>query len=260
VGYEKRFNPSIQASKTEDKFVDFILDGQPEPPLYFARMKRQNKEGPPLLQGKLPEPRRLFANELRELTDDDNAIVVDTRGQEAFAEGFLPGSLSAPVDKQFNTVAGSYIRENQSIYLIIEERHLKQAIRDLIRIGLDNIEGFATPQSLDIYHEKGYGELDQLPVIDFEKVRERQDRGDRRILDVRKYSEYQQGHLPNAINKAHTRLLETADDLDKEPTYMVHCQAGGRASVAAALLKSMGFKVEWVNDHFDRLQKTLVKQ
>ena len=46
VGYEKRFNASIQAALDgEDHFVSAILDGQPEPPLYFARMKHLNKHG-----------------------------------------------------------------------------------------------------------------------------------------------------------------------------------------------------------------------
>ncbi|MGH7539581.1 MAG: MBL fold metallo-hydrolase, partial [Gemmatimonadota bacterium] len=41
VGYEKRFSPAIdRARRGEEPFVRFILEGQPEPPLYFARMKR----------------------------------------------------------------------------------------------------------------------------------------------------------------------------------------------------------------------------
>ena len=43
VGYEKRFNTSIQAAiEGRQTFIDSILDGQPEPPLYFARMKHEN--------------------------------------------------------------------------------------------------------------------------------------------------------------------------------------------------------------------------
>lgn len=40
VGYEKRFNASLApAREGEDAFVQTILSGQPEPPLYYARMK-----------------------------------------------------------------------------------------------------------------------------------------------------------------------------------------------------------------------------
>ena len=65
VGYERRYNPAILAGQRgEDAFVESILEGQPEPPLYFARMKFQNKEGPALFGG-LPRPRKLSAGGTR---------------------------------------------------------------------------------------------------------------------------------------------------------------------------------------------------
>src|SRR6185503_6824539 len=46
LGYEKLFNWAFQVD-SEDTFVRMVLEGQPEPPRYFARMKRINREGPP---------------------------------------------------------------------------------------------------------------------------------------------------------------------------------------------------------------------
>ena len=45
LGYERRFNWAFKA-KTENDFVANVLAGQPDPPPYFAMMKRLNKEGP----------------------------------------------------------------------------------------------------------------------------------------------------------------------------------------------------------------------
>ncbi len=46
VGYERRFSPALaDVRRGEQVFVDAILEGQPEPPFYFARMKKENKEG-----------------------------------------------------------------------------------------------------------------------------------------------------------------------------------------------------------------------
>jgi hydroxyacylglutathione hydrolase len=42
LGYEKLFNWGL-AEKNEDRFVEQVLAGQPEPPRYFATMKRVNK-------------------------------------------------------------------------------------------------------------------------------------------------------------------------------------------------------------------------
>ena len=62
VGYERRHSPAL-AHRSEEEFVDFILEGQPEPPLYFARMKELNREGPPVL-GPFPTPQRIDTHTL----------------------------------------------------------------------------------------------------------------------------------------------------------------------------------------------------
>jgi len=55
LGYEKRFNWAFSVND-EDTFVQAVLEGQPEPPFYFAEMKRVNKEGPSILKPRtLPE-------------------------------------------------------------------------------------------------------------------------------------------------------------------------------------------------------------
>ena len=54
LGYERRFNWAFTA-KTEAEFVANVLSGQPDPPPYFAVMKRINKEGPPPVSDR-PDP------------------------------------------------------------------------------------------------------------------------------------------------------------------------------------------------------------
>jgi len=55
VGYERRFNWALEDMK-EDEFIGRVLTGQPEPPKYFAEMKRVNREGPALLGARsMPE-------------------------------------------------------------------------------------------------------------------------------------------------------------------------------------------------------------
>ena len=47
MGYERRYNGALRGAikGSEEAFVKEILSGQPEPPRYFARMKRDNKAG-----------------------------------------------------------------------------------------------------------------------------------------------------------------------------------------------------------------------
>ena len=248
VGYELKHNDSLAHASSEEAFVDFILSDQPEPPLYFARMKRVNKEGPALL-GDGPQPEALTSEDLGELAGRTDVALVDTRSPDAFFDGHLPASLLAPMNKLFPTVVGSFVEEDTPIYLIIEEDRLEEAITELIRIGLDEIVGYATPETFEAYAAEG-GELASTETIDFETVEERLDAEEARVLDVRGRSEYEEGHLPGALNHAHTRLLPEMEEIPRERPLMVHCKTGGRASVSTALLERAGFDVSFIDDSF----------
>lgn len=250
VGYELRFNPSILASDTQQQFVDFILEGQPEPPLYFARMKRDNRGGPAVL-GSLPAPAKMEAGELASHSEKEGSVVVDTRERTTFMDAHVKGSLLSPLNKSFNTVVGSYVRENEDIYLVIEEENIDEAVRDLVRIGLDNIKGYATPAEVEAYLDDT-DTAHSVDIIDFEETADLLGHKAYAVLDVRKATEFQEKHVPGALNIAHTRLLDREDELDREKTWLVYCRSGARASVAAALLDRDGFNVKYINDHIDR--------
>jgi len=242
VGYEQRFNSSIRASIDEKTFVDFILDGQPEPPLYFARMKRDNKIGPKVL-GSMPEPKKMTVSEVAAKIQAEDSIALDTRVRGDFMKGHLKGSVLSTLNKQFNTIAGSYVTEEQDIYLVIEDDKVEEAVIDLIRIGLDNVVGYVTPAEVEAYDA-----LISTDTIDFNEVESLMNTGDYQILDVRKKTEYDEGHHPEAINIAHTRLLNRLNDVPSDKPVLVHCKSGNRASFATSLLERKGFDVKFIDD------------
>jgi len=246
VGYELRYNPSINASESEQEFVDFILEGQPEPPLYFARMKRDNRGGPKVL-GDLPHPQKMTVEGLSNRARQEGSAVVDTRERTDFMDGHLKGSILSTYNKAFNTVVGSYVTEDEDIYLIIEEENIEEAVRDLIRIGLDNIQGYVTPDELEQSLE-GSGQSEHVETITFDEVAELIGNGQYQALDVRKLTEFNEAHVEGAFNIAHTRLLERKKELDKDKTWLVYCRTGARASVATSLLRRDGFDVKYVDD------------
>src|SRR5690606_29299672 len=55
VGYELARNWAFGFPNNEQGFVDNLLEGQPEPPRYFAMMKKLNKVERPLLTA-VPQP------------------------------------------------------------------------------------------------------------------------------------------------------------------------------------------------------------
>jgi hydroxyacylglutathione hydrolase len=240
VGYEKMFNPAVRAASSEDAFVKSILEGQPEPPLYFARMKRDNKRGPRVLGG-VPTPPALSAQDLARC-DTRRCAVIDTRPWAAFRAGHVPGALSFPLSNSFNTDAGSMIGEDEPIVLIVEPDRLDEAVRALIRVGLDRFEGWFDASRVEELPGAGV-RLVPTREVSVTEARALLEGGRHAVLDVRRKSEYDEGHLAGAINIAHTRLRARLEEVPRDRPILVHCRSGARSARSVALLQRHGYDV-----------------
>lgn len=238
IGYEQRFNPAIRAAGNEAEFVKYILAGQPEPPLYFARMKRDNQAGPPLL-GRLPAPREYSSADLAAL-DTSRVALIDTRTWAEFRQGHVPGSLIHPVNNAFVTDVGSMVAENEDIVLIVAAVQREIALRDLVRIGLDRVVGWAAPEQISELRGAGVA-LAETAEIDVAAAQRHA--GEFAILDVRRAAEFDEGRIPGARNIAHTRLAAALETIPKDRPLLVHCRSGGRSARACALLQRHGYSV-----------------
>ena len=127
---------------------------------------------------------------------------------------------------------------------------MEEALRDLVRIGYDNIVGFVTPEGLEHYFEAG-GALATIEEITFEEVARMKDDENVVVLDARFASEYAEGHVPGAVNASYTRLPDYLKGrVPKNKTLLVHCASGARAAAASAFLARNGYDVMYVNDDF----------
>ena len=246
VGYEKRFSPALDFVKRgEEPFVDFILTGQPEPPLYFADMKRLNRDGPPVLDG-MPQSRELAADELGAALDDAGTVVFDTRlDRNEFMASHLRGSVYAPLDKTFPTIVGSYADLDQRIVLLADTEDMSEAIVALVRIGFDRVGEYVPLERV-----RALPGLTATESIDVAEMERRRQDADALVLDVRRLDEYQEGHVPGAVNIAHTRLRKRQSEVPTGREILVHCRSGARAAPAASLLERSGHKVTYVDDLF----------
>ena len=235
LGYERRFNWAFRHAD-EDGFAAEVLAGQPEPPLYFARMKAINRDGPPLL-GELRDPPR--ATDAAALLAE-GMVLVDTRPAAEWARGHIPGTLSVPLEKSFPTWAGSVLAYDRPFALIVAEDRVAEAVRDLAAIGLDAPGAYATPDVVDAWIRE-HGPAATQPEAAPAEVDERRARGEVEIVDVRNGSEWAAGHIPGSRNLPLGRLAERLHELPRDRPLVVHCQSGARAGVALSLLRARGF-------------------
>jgi hydroxyacylglutathione hydrolase len=239
VGYEKLFNGSVQAAASEQAFVEFILEGQPEPPVYFARMKRENRAGPRVL-GAVPAPRQVRAGELVGAVER-GVCVVDTRPWPAFKGGHPARALHLPLTNAFSTDGGSMIRAGEEVVLLVEPSGLEEAVRGLIRVGIDMITGWFDARELSSYGSAG-GAMASADECDAGAAAGLMGSGGRLVLDVRRGSEFAEGRVPGAMNIAHTSLLNRLGEVPRDRPILVNCRSGMRSARACALLLRHGYE------------------
>jgi hydroxyacylglutathione hydrolase len=240
LGYEKVVNWAF-GCETEEDFVNEVLSGQPEPPVYFAKMKAGNRDGWQVLGG-LSIPEHLPADRLDELLGS-GARVVDLRPRTSYQGGHIPGTLSIPYNKGFTNWAGWLLSYDEPVYLLTDfgEDEARAASRDLAFIGMDSVRGYFGRGTLDHYVDSGRV-LESAPSIGPEEARDRLDSGDLVLVDVRATSEFEEGHIPGAIHCHLGMLSERIAELPADRSILVSCQSGGRSAIGQSLLTCEGLE------------------
>jgi hydroxyacylglutathione hydrolase len=235
LGYERLFNWAFQATD-EDEFVRTVLAGQPEPPRYFGRMKRLNRDGPP------PQParsaRQFDVAAIATALDEHRATIVDTRSSASFAAAFIPGTINIPGNRSFTAWAGSLVADDRDVMLIVDDEQRGRALtRELSLIGVDRVIGWADADVLNAWRASGRP-LDHVHAVNARALAELDGA---EVIDVRAASEFEEGHVPGARHIFLGNLLEVQDQLPRDRPLVVACQGGSRSSIGASLLRAHGF-------------------
>ncbi len=251
VGYEKVRNWALQYDNNEPGFVKYLLEDQPEPPKYFAMMKKLNKVDRPLLT-EVPKLKKLSAQDLKAAMDK-GIKVIDTRLKAEFAAGFIPGSLNIQGNNAFATWMGWFLSYDEPFILIAEEAKHDDLVRKLMRIGLDNIYGYV--ENVNVWTETG-NTLEKSTVISLEEFQNILKTNHTQVVDLRGAAEYKTGHIKGTDNVFIGTLEKNLDKIKRDQQVVIHCQAGDRSAIGFSLLYKHGFKniknysggmSEWVN-------------
>lgn len=243
IGEEKRSNPAL--TKGEDEWVEEILAGLSQWPAYYAHMNAANSNAPAEAPD-LSAPAVVDIAAIR-ASLDNSEWVVDLRNREAYAKAHVERTFNFGVDGQFATYLGWLIPWGTPLTLLGDSpEQVADAQRELVRIGIDRLQGQATgaPESwtdgeLHSFERSTFGDLGQVrhhrPV---------------NVLDVRRADEYTAAHIDGAVNIPLHELLERLDEVPSGEVW-VHCAGGYRASIAASILVSAGVQLVAVDDSFD---------
>ncbi len=240
IGIEKQQNDAL-ANPDEDDFVNQLIAGLTAFPSYYAYMAPINRRGPTPVDLAPPEPvdrvvlaRRLHAGEW----------VVDLRTQQAFATEHLEGTISIGLGDQFSTYLG-WLKPWESPLTLIGEnqRSIAEAQRQLVRIGIDHLDGVAVGRPGDLAEG---GVLRSYPVTTFAVLARA---GEVIVVDVRRDDEREESHIRGSLHIPLHELIYRIAELPKVALW-VHCASGVRAGIAASLLDRAGHEVVLIDDDF----------
>ncbi|MFP4177102.1 MAG: MBL fold metallo-hydrolase [Candidatus Brocadiia bacterium] len=239
LGLERKNNPVLQKTGREE-FIDYKVNEKHYQPPYFRQMEKYNLEGAPPL-AELPRPVPLTPDDVDEATER-GAVLVDLRSPEAFAGAFIPDSLAIPLE-MVPAYAGYLLDCEQELMLIPETREqVRTAVRYLIRMGYDRIPGYLEG-GVHAWEVSGrrYDRIDTLHAKDLERRLE-EDSASFTLLDVRKVTEYEEGHLEGSTHIFLGNLQDRIEEIPPEKPVVTFCGSGERAVIAASILKKHGFR------------------
>ncbi len=235
VGYERRtaWWSDAVAQGDEARFTEMLLEGQPDAPAYFGRMKRWNLAGPDLL-GERPEPTRLEPAETARRLAAGEILFLDTRSLAEWHEDAVAGALFVPSGKNFATYASYAVdpeRDVAGIVVLAADAEHAAELRDkLAWTGSDRFEGFVTDLA-----PFARAAVPRVRPAELAATRDRF-----HVLDTRAATEHASGHIEGAQQLHTGRVRWRLDEVPMGAPVVAHCQGGGRSAVAASILRLHG--------------------
>ena len=241
IGTQKQTNYALQPQTKED-FIIAVTDGLAAPPQYFPINAKINKEGYESLDTVLANGlKALTVASFKEQITTFEPVILDTRNATLFTQCFIPGAISIGLEGRFAEFAGTILPFDKAILLVCEPGTEKESIVRLARVGFENMIGHLAG-GFDAWTKAGEPidliidvEADELAMdIPFDP--------NMVIVDVRKTSEFDKGHIKEALTIPLDELTDPASmaNFDDNQNIYIHCAGGYRSVIASSLIKRQG--------------------
>ncbi len=242
IGFERRFNPALQAPDVST-FVRRLMTGVPPKPPNFERIIARNRAQALPMTG---EPRPLSAAQVREVIAK-GACVLDVRSPEEFGQGHVPGAINVWIESpQFSTRVGWFVPADAPVVLVTASpTDLTRAVQGMSRIGLDAIAGQLQwgmtewrTQSLPV------ATVPQITVHELASMRE--ERPELVVIDVREPFEWDEGHIEGAVHLPMGEAVRRMGEVPAGRPKAALCAGGLRSSTVISALNREGL-TDWYN-------------
>jgi len=238
IGTEKQMNYALADMKRED-FIKVLTEGLTPPPAYFFSDAMINKQGYAAIDGVMKRNMKALSIPEFEKEVASGTVILDTRCPDDFEKGFIPGSINIGLNGMYAIWAGTILDINVPLAIVCDAGKEEESVMRLARVGYEKVNGFLDG-GVDAWKNAGKP-MDTVTSIDPPEFADRVHNGEK-VLDVRKITEAEEGHVKGATVIPLAELKQNLDALDKNTPVIIHCRGGYRSMVAASLMKRQGFK------------------
>jgi glyoxylase-like metal-dependent hydrolase (beta-lactamase superfamily II)/rhodanese-related sulfurtransferase len=258
IGDQKATNYALRADMTKEEFVKEVTDGLLPPPAYFPMNVKLNKEGYGNVEDIIREAKAFDAKTFELVANETDALILDVRKEEDFANGHIPKSIFIGIHGAFAPWVGALILDiKQPILLVTPEGKEEETIKRLARVGYDTTLGYLKG-SFESWKNAGL-EYDTITSISAETLEEKINENVP-VFDVRKPGEYSAEHIVDVPSTPLDFINEHLSEFPKEEKFYLHCAGGYRSMIAASILKARGYhNVIDVKGGFAAIKKTGIK-
>lgn len=239
IGEQKKINYALRANMTKEEFIAELLHGILPPPQYFAKNAMMNKSGYKSIDevmtvGLNPLTIEQFEKEMKD------ALIIDTRTQSEFKDGFIPSSIFIGLNGQFAVWVGALITNlNQKILLVTDKGKEEESVLRLARVGYDNCVGYLKG-GFDTWKtaKKPVETITSISAKELEQITLTKDV---KIIDVRKPTEFLSERLEQAESFPLDDIHNWLNKLNKNEIKYLHCAGGYRSMIATSILRKEGY-------------------
>lgn len=241
IGIQKKTNYAMQP-QTREEFIKSVTAGLDAVPPYFKINAQINKEGYQQLNEVKSKSLIPFSIKQFKTKAESGSVILDTRNAEEFTAGFIPGSVFIGLEGRFAEWAGSLLSFKEPIILITGPGKEEETLIRLARVGFENVEGYLKG-GFEAW-KKGGEKIDLIINVEADELAMDLPFDDQlTVVDVRKFTEFAEGHIKDAINIPLAEMVDVAQiaQLEDDQNIYIHCGTGYRSVIAASLIKKQGY-------------------
>jgi len=180
-----------------------------------------------------------------------SGLVVDTRPILEYQQSHIPGSLSIAFRLSFATWLGWLVEIGTPLLFVVGDGLLERVIEESLLVGHENFAGWLTG-GMEAWERTGSPTRETRSIGPDEAKRLLQNGA--LPIDVREPSEFETGHLDQAMNLPLGRLANSCPVIPEGAPVIAYCGHGERSTTAISLLEKSGVEAWNLDGGYDAWQ------